>query len=145
MTYNQLGFALIGLRTLSFATIDSAHKKKESANLTTSLGFGLDEKKHSVHCTTKFEFEHQKNQPFLILEVQALFEIDKNDFESKMKQQNASYLITKEFAIHFAVLTIGAARGILHTKTENTLYNQYLLPTINVVKMVPEDIVLGEN
>lgn len=109
------------------------------------MDFGVDEKKHSIHCTTKFEFEHQKNQPFLILEIQALFEIDKNDFESKMKQQNASFLIPKEFAIHFAALKLGATRGILHTKTENSLYNQYLLPTINVVKMVPEDIVLREN
>lgn len=145
MTYNQLGFALKGLRTISFATIDSAHKKKGSANLTTTLGFGLDVKKHAVTCSTKFEFENQKDQPFLILEIQALFEIEKKDFESKIMQKDNSYLITKEFAIHFAVLTIGAARGILHEKTESTIYNQYLLPTINVKKMVPEDIILGEN
>lgn len=141
MTYNQLGFAFTGLRTASFATIDRAYKKTGVTNLITGLGFGLDIDDHTVTCTTKFAFEKKKDQPFLILEVQSLFEIKKEDFLDKVKQDENTYLIPKGLAIHFVVLTVGSARGVLHAKTEGTVYNQYLLPTINVKEMLQEDVI----
>lgn len=141
MTYNQLGFAFTGLRTLSFATIDAAYKKSGEVNLFTSLGFGLDINDHTITCKARFTFEKKKDQPFLILEVQALFEVSENDFLSKVKQEDNNYLIAQGLAIHFAVLTVGSARGVLHAKTEGGPYNEYLLPTIDVKEMIPEDII----
>ena len=143
MTYNQLGFAFTGLRTVSFAKIDAAHKKTGGINLVTGLSFGLDIDDHTVTCTTEFSFEKKTDQPFLILKVQGLFEIDKNDFLNKMKQDDGSYLVTQGLATHFAVLTVGSARGILHAKTEGTTYNQYLLPTMDIKVMVQDDIILN--
>ncbi|WP_026778210.1 hypothetical protein [Polaribacter sp. Hel_I_88] len=143
MTYNQLGFALTGLKTVSFATIDSAYKKTGEANLTSELSFGIDTDKNSVSCSVKFSFEKKVNQPFLIIEIQSLFEIEKKDFKTKVKQKNDSYLVTKDLAIHFAVLTIGASRGALHAKTEGTIYNEYLLPTINVKEIIEQDIIFN--
>jgi hypothetical protein len=92
---------------------------------------------------SEFSFEKKKDQPFLILKVQGLFEIDKNDFLNKMKQEDGSYLVTQELATHFAVLTVGSARGFLYAKTEGTTYNQYLLPTIDIKVMVQDDIILN--
>ena len=40
------------------------------------------------------------------------------------------------------MLTIGTARGVLHSKTENTPYNKYLLPTLNVSDLVNNDLIL---
>ncbi|MHB0756773.1 hypothetical protein [Polaribacter sp. M15] len=142
-TYNQLGFALSGLKTISFATIEGSYKKTGETNLMTGLGFGLDIDDHTVTCNAKFSFEKKTDQPFLILEVQALFEIEKNDFLTKMKQEDDSYKIIQGLAIHFAVLTIGSARGILHAKTEGTLFNNYMLPTIDVKSMFNEDVILN--
>ncbi len=143
MTYNQLGFAFTGLRTVSFATIDSAHKKSGETNIITALSFGLDIEHYTITCIARFSFEKKKDQPFLLLEVQSLFEIDENDFLTKVKQKDNSYLIAKGLAIHFAVLTVGAARGILHAKTENTMYNAYLLPTIDLNQLVLDDVLLS--
>lgn len=139
--YNKLGFAFTGLRTVSFAVIESAYKKTGDTNLLTGLGFGLDIDDQTIICNAKFSFEKKKDQPFLILELQALFEINNDDFMKKVKQEDDSYLLTNGLAIHFAVLTVGSARGVLHAKTEGTVYNEYLLPTIDVKKMIPEDIV----
>jgi hypothetical protein len=141
MTYNKLGFAFVKLRTLSFATIDTAYKKTGNVNLSSGLNFGLDMDKYMITCSAKFSFQNSKNQPFLILEVQGLFEIEKNDFKTKVQKEDGSYLISKGLATHFAVLTIGAARGVLHCKTEGTPYNQYLLPTIDVKQMVSDDLI----
>ena len=96
---------------------------------------------HVVTCNTRFSFEKKKDQPFLILEVQALFEIEKDDFLNKMKLDDNTYLVAKGLAVHFAVLTIGSARGILHAKTEGTPFNEFLLPTIDVNNMLEEDVI----
>ena len=141
MTYNKLGFSFTGLRTISFAIIDKAYKKTGETNLITGLGFGLDINDQLATCNTRFTFEKKKDHPFLILELQALFEIEKDDFLNKMKQDGNTYLIAKGLAVHFAVLTIGSARGILHSKTEGTQFNKFLLPTINVNSMLEEDII----
>jgi len=141
MTYNQLGFALTGLRIISFATIDTAYKKTGAVNLISEVGFGLDTDEHVISCNAKFCFEKKFGQPFLILEVQGLFEIEKNDFENKVKQEDGSYIVLQGLAIHFAMLTVGSARGILHAKTEGAVYNEYLLPTIDVKQMVEEDVI----
>ncbi|UNY97750.1 hypothetical protein MQE36_11710 [Zhouia spongiae] len=140
MTYNQLGFAFTGLRTVSFAIIDTAYKKTGETNLITGLGFGLDIDDHIVTCNTRFSFEKKKGQPFLLLEVQATFEIEKNDFLSKIKQGEHKYIVKKNLAVHFAVLTIGSARGILHAKTDGTPFNEFILPTIDVNNMLQEDV-----
>lgn len=141
MTFNQLGFAFTGLRTVSFAVIEAAYKKTGETNLITGLGFGLDIDDRMVTCNARFSFEKKKDQPFLVLEIQALFEIEQNDFLNKMKQDENTYLIPSGLAIHFAVLTIGSSRGVLHAKTESTPYNEYLLPTIDVNSMISEDVI----
>ncbi len=143
MTYNKLGFAFIGLQTISFAQIDAAYKKTGNIDLISQLGFGINEDDHTITCTTKFSFEKKKDQPFLILELQGFFEIIKNDFENKVKQTDNSFLITKDLATHFTVLMIGSARGVLHAKTEGTIFNQYLLPTMDVNSMIQKDLVLN--
>ncbi len=145
MAYNKLGFSFTGLRTGSFAIIEKAFKKTGETNLITGLGFGLDIEGHIVTCNARFSFEKKKDQPFLILEIQALFEIEKNDFQNVMKQADNTYLVTKGLAVHFAVLTIGSARGVLHAKTEGTPFNEFLLPTIDVNSMLQEDVILNYN
>lgn len=46
-----------------------------------------------------------------------------------------------------AVLAVGTTRGILHTNTENTPFNQFLIPAINVAQLVKEDFkfLFGDN
>lgn len=141
MTYNKLGFAFIGLRTLSFAIIEKSYNKTGKVNFETNLRFGLDIESRSVACNARFEYENKKGSPFLILELQAIFQIEERDFSSKVKQSKSTYLIVRDLAAHFAVLTIGAARGVLHSKTEGTNFNEYLLPTIDVNNLLKEDLI----
>ena len=141
MTFNKLGFALSGLQTISFAIIDKAYKKTGETNLISGLGYGLNTQDNSITCKTRFSFEKKKDHPFLILEIQASFDIKKNDFLNKIKRNDKQYVIPTDLAIHFAVLTIGSARGILHAKTEGTLYNEFLLPTIDVQSLIKENVI----
>ncbi len=41
------------------------------------------------------------------------------------------------------MLAIGIARGILHTKTENTPFNHFLLPVLDATRLIKEDVELN--
>lgn len=55
---------------------------------------------------------------------------------------NNKTTIPVDFLRHITITAIGALRGILHAKTENTPYNEYFIPTVNVEQLVTADLVV---
>ena len=55
---------------------------------------------------------------------------------------NVKLVILKVMLEHFAVQTVGTARGILHCKTEGSQFNGIILPPVNVTELVTEDMIL---
>ena len=58
-----------------------------------------------------------------------------------LDSEHQKLTVQKGFLQHMAVLTVGTTRGILHAKTENTPFNRYHLPTINLKDMINQDSV----
>ena len=133
-------FALNSIQTEQFATIDGVFKDEEVVNIQSNLDFGINKEFRVVGCFAKFQFEVQ-NQPFIIIGVNCNFEIEPSSWESFIDKENKSIVIPRQIMCHLAVLTVGTARGVLHAKTENTPFNRFLLPTINVTEQVKEDMV----
>jgi hypothetical protein len=42
---------------------------------------------------------------------------------------------------HFGVITVGTARGVLHSKTDGSIFNDLILPTINLTEIIKDDII----
>ena len=61
----------------------------------------------------------------------------------EMQNSNNKLVLAKEFASHLVMLTIGTLRGTLHCKTENTEFNKFILPTINVTELIKSDVELS--
>jgi len=133
----SVGFALRKITTEQFAIIKDAFIEGKIINLNTGFTFGINRKSNIVVVMSKISFE-QKNKPFIILEVGCHFEIDENTWKSF--KEGKSFLFPREFITHLSMLTIGTVRGVLHAKTENTNFNSYFLPTINVTAIIKEDI-----
>ncbi len=139
---DKIGFRLNTIKTEQFAIIEDAYNsKEEDFSIATNLGFGVDVKNLSIISTVKIKFE-QKGFPFLIIEVSCTFDVSK-DFLEKF-QNKKSIVIPKNFMAHLAMLTVGTTRGILHEKTNKTKFNDFILPTINVVKMIEKDAVFDK-
>jgi len=81
-------------------------------------------------------FEEEKN--LIELFVKLVFEIEQETWQ-KLHEGN-SIKIPRDFARHLAVLSVGTARGILHCKTEKTVYNKLVLPPINLTEVIKQDI-----
>lgn len=138
--YNSLGFAFVGLKTTQFATNDKAYRKTGNLELQTNIGFALDEANRVLIVEVQFEFLKKKDAPFLKIGLQGHFEVNTKGWKSLTVEDGSNIVFPQKLITHLVVLTIGATRGTLHAKTEGSVYNSYILPTVNVAELIPEDV-----
>lgn len=43
---------------------------------------------------------------------------------------------------HLTTITTGTLGGIVHAKTENTPYNRFVMPLVNIAEIIKDDIVI---
>jgi hypothetical protein len=73
------------------------------------------------------------------------FSIEEKGWAAFYNQEANNITVPQRFMCHLAVLVIGTTRGILHVKTENTPFNRFFVPTINVTETIREDVVIELN
>jgi hypothetical protein len=131
-------FALVKVTTEQFAIIEECCDEKSGIKVVTNLRFGGDDEKKmiAVFASSKFECNEK---PFIIIEAGCHFIIDPNSWNDMFDAEKRELLVPKEFLRHLSMLTVGTTRGILHAKTENTSFNKFVLPTINVSEMIQSD------
>jgi len=136
----KIGFALISIKTEQFASIEENFVEGGNINLGSGLSFGFEKEQHAIAIFPKFTFECN-GKLFLTIETSSHFSISPEDWESFFNNDTGLITVPKNFMQHLCVISIGTARGVLHAKTENTLFNRFLLPTINVTEMITDDII----
>ena len=137
---NKIGFTLKRITTEQFAIIESSFTDGKLVDLKAGLTFGanFENKIISVVFSTNLI---QDKSPFLILEVGCHFSIRPEAWDSFYNPSKTELIVPRGFIGHLVMLTIGTTRGVLHCKTENTPFNNFLLPTLNVNEMVKKDVV----
>ncbi len=134
-------FALLRIVTEQFAILEENFVDKEEINLSVNIKFGVDALQRAITVRIFMRFEI-KGQPFLLLEAGCIFGVSPQSWESFIQPDEKTILIPEGFLTHLSVITTGTCRGILHSKTEGTGYNRFLLPTIKVTELVKGDITL---
>jgi hypothetical protein len=135
----SIGFSLKRISTEQFAILTESFQEGKPLELSVNLRFGADKETRMVgsYANFKFGLEHQ---PFLLIEVGCHFEIELDAWEKMCSEDGQTMNFAKGFMAHLAMITVGTARGVLHAKTDNTPFNRFVLPTINVTDLVQEDI-----
>lgn len=139
MTKKAVPFKLFQINTDEFATIEDNLDFSDRINLKNGLSFAVDSEVLAIKCTLRVTFESGE-KIFLIIQVSCEFQIEPNAWNDMLHSKKQLLTIDKGFATHLALLTTGTVRGILHAKTENTVFNQFMLPTLNVNEMVQENV-----
>ena len=132
-----INFNLLKIKTDQFAIFEENFNKSEVVNLNTNLSFGLNSEDKVFLVTPKYTFE-MDGKPFMTIQISCFFKIEEATWNSFKKKKQIVF--PKDFVAHMAMITVGTSRGILHTKTEGTAFNDYILPPLNVAEMVVEDI-----
>lgn len=139
---DHISFGLRKISTEQFAIIESAFEKStENIELTNGLRFGFDIENRIISVLVSANFNQDKG-PFLLLEIGCHFEIDKEQWGELNNIEAFEIKLPMELARHLVMLSIGTLRGVLHAKTENTPFNMFFLPTINVNDLVKEDVTI---
>jgi hypothetical protein len=139
MSNDIINFSLQKIQTLQFSLIKENYTKMEAAEINAGLGFGLDKENRMIQVKFNVAYKNDK-LPFIIAEVACFFEIAPDSFAGFRVTDEGKTVIPCGLARHLSVLTVGTARGVLHSKTENTEFNSFLLPTINVQELIREDL-----
>jgi len=133
-------FRLVKISTEQFAIIPEAYDKASNEiKLSVNVNFGLNSENRIIVSIVKVQFE-QNAKPFLISEIANHYQLEEKSWEELNK--NDKIIIPKNIAAHFLVLTIGTLRGVIHAKTENTGFVNFILPTINVADLLQNDVEL---
>lgn len=132
----RVDFVLQGIKTEQFAILEENYIPKKEVALSTELQFKLNPKDKQIGVYLGFEFVQGK-KVFLKIQVSCLFKIQENSWLSFI--QHNKLVVPKGFLTHIAMISIGTTRGILFAKTESTSFSKYIIPTLDVAKMIEDD------
>lgn len=134
-----ISFQLLRVITNQFAILIDEAPSATGLELQTGIRFMADDKGKSIAAFTRFSFLN-KGVLFMVVEGGCIFKILEESWASMLDRNGSTLNASHGFLAHLTMLAVGTTRGILHAKTENTPFNQFLIPTINVAQMVKEDI-----
>lgn len=135
-----IGFALRKISLDQFAVLKEAYQEGEKVRFDVSLDFGLNIEQKMFRVSARIRFSQQHPQPFLLIEGNAEFAIEPDAWERFNREGEQAMVFPPGFVAHLAALTVGSLRGMLYVKTQDTIFNQFMIPTINVAEIVGEDV-----
>jgi hypothetical protein len=139
---SNIKFALLKIKTEQFAILQENYKEnKKEIKVNFGVNFSSIHKDRIVAVKFSVKFLQAKN-PFILLDVVCFFQIEKVSWDGLFNEDNSAIIIPKGLARHLSIFVVGTTRGVLHTKTENTPFNNFSLPTINLNELIFEDILL---
>ena len=140
---SQISFSFKGIKVEQFALLEESYgPTKEEVKLGTELQFKVEQSNKQIGVFASFEFSQAKNA-FLKIVVSCHFKIQEESWISLSKLEEQKITIPKGFLIHLAMLTVGTSRGVLFAKTEGTVFSKFIIPTVDVTKMILEDVAIN--
>jgi hypothetical protein len=139
-TEKNIGFSIIQISTEQFALSPEAYQVSEPAQIQHELSFGIDKENKRIYVKKTARFHHVgNNYPFIIIAVSCQFQVNLEDW--KMLEEVNKIVLPQSLGLHLGMLVVGTLRGVLYTKTENTIFNQFVFPPIDVTVLVPSDVI----
>lgn len=139
----QIEFALIGIQTLEFALLKELYSEcNNQVGIKITVDFQIKSiEDHEMVCMPEVYFI-QEEKPFIKLKTACHFSVKPEQWNQFVHPEKGVIIFPKGFTDHLLMLSLGTLRGILHAKTEGTIFNRFFLPTINVTTFSEKDLEL---
>ena len=138
---NKIDFSLLGIKTEQFALEEENYSSKGKTGLSTSLQFKFEPSDKQIGVFSTFKFLQSK-KIFIKIEVSCHFKLGDGSWNAFVQLEESKLVIPKDFLTHLAMITVGTTRGVLFSKTEGTIFSKHIIPTVNVVDQIKEDVSL---
>lgn len=136
---NPIGFQLIGIRTEQFGIVDQDFDTSKPLEILLNFNLAKEDQTKVVSVLFLSKFMDQ-NKIIMILECSCHFKITDESWDQFQESNSNSLILPQGFITHLALITVGTARGILHSKTEGTKFNGHVLPTLNLTSIFTSDM-----
>lgn len=134
----MIRFRMVNINIDQFAIL-SEKSPADGISYNVSIGFNAAKQARRLACVFSVEFLHD-NRPDLKLGISCEFDIHSEDWDRLLTEDIIT--ISKNDLGFFANQTVGAARGILFCKTGNTDFRSFILPPIDLTKILNEDLMI---
>ena len=132
----MIPFRIRQIKTQQFAMFPDLLVNGKEVTVDSEFSFGVNTEVKNILCVTKLSYRQDENL-LLTTEVHCIFDI-REDGTNQLKEQGR---VGVDFLRYLATIATGTVRGIIHTKTENTVLNSVVVPPINLVEAIKEDFV----
>lgn len=139
MAETPIKFFLRKITTEQFAVIGKPPKINQKLRFNTQSKFACNFDERSIGTFFIFELV-DANKPILIIEIGCHFGFEQQSWKKLINDEDESITLPKEFASHLLMITVGTTRGVLHNKLENTSFNNFYIPLINVMDIIRSDM-----
>lgn len=137
----MIRFRMIKINVDQFAILADALPTGEMS-YSVSVGFKFATGARRIACEFAVSFDEKvcdnDQKAILVLKETCEFDIHPDDWDSLISDNKLT--VTPPDLCMLANQTVGVARGLLYSKTENTPFTQFILPPINLMKLVTDDI-----
>lgn len=133
----SIPYKITRLETRQFAIFPDKFSNSDEVGVNSSYEFSISTDVSLIRCRSSFHYI-QEDRVLMILEMSAFFTIAPEG----MTEIKTKGMIPVDFLRYMGTIVVGTARGIIHTKTEGTVLNSIVLPPINLVEIIKEDLVL---
>ncbi len=137
---NSIRYALLRVTTEQFAKIyEPENDDNIELNITININSSYSDR--AIAITPSINFKDSGNT-FLVVESTCHFKIEPNDWNSLSNENSSNVTIPKDVILNMVSISLGTARGVLHSKTENTEFNKYYLPLIDPQVFGGEELII---
>ena len=133
-------YKIARLETRQFAIFPEKFNNQEDVGVNSAYEFSISTDQTAIRCRSTFHY-FQGETVLMILELNAFFAIAP---EGMVEIQNKGS-VPVDFLRYMGTIAVGAARGVIHSKTEGTVLNAVVLPPINLVEIIKEDLLVEKN
>lgn len=130
-------YSISQIKTPQFAIFPDKFVNGEKTAMKVSVSFGIPKDLQQIKCNLDIQFL-QGDTLLLTTVIECYFHISPEGIENIRKAGN----IEKDFLRYMGTIAVGTARGVIAAKTENTILNGLVLPPINLVNLIKDDMVL---
>ncbi len=136
----QIEYRLAKIVTANFETNEKNLKDSEG-EFQTEVQFSYNDSLHTLCCRLNVNLT-QEEKTVMSSILDCFFEITTDSIE-RMKS-NDNIVIPAQILIQFASLGYGTMRGVIHSKTEGTAFNRFILPPIYFHTIIKNDFVINK-
>jgi hypothetical protein len=140
----QFQFAIASVTTEQFSVTPEAFEPSQPVDLNISFDFKLSTKQQMIGTFLTVTYQ-QPECKLVVLRVGCHFKIHPDTWNELLDAESGQLTLPHQHALHLGTITTGTARGVLHARLTGSPFAHFVLPLINLTKVIGADIVLNAN